>query len=312
MTRLSKPIPDTSVKPSTGITLCDAIMLWQAEKVAANLSPRTIEQYAYALRVVCDHMGDVSLTGLTRERITGLIADLFRRGWKATSVSTIHRPLRTFCRWAVKRGYLATSPIEDLPVVVPFEPPKFPTPADLSKVLATCAIRSPHAFRARRDAAIIRIMASTGLRLAEVAGMTLQDVRLEAVATITVLGKGRKVRAVPLDEPTRDALVAYLSRERPRSSFAGTDAVWLAPRGPMTASGIFQMVQGRGVAAGVPLHPHSLRHYAADSMLRSGMSEGDVMQIGGWSTRSMLSRYGSALASERAQAAFLRAERVAL
>lgn len=59
----------------------------------------------------------------------------------------------------------------------------------------------------------------------------------------------------------------------------------------------------RSSQAGLRVHPHQLRHTWALSMLVPGHSEGDVMQLGGWRDRSMLSRYGASAAAERARAA---------
>ena len=72
----------------------------------------------------------------------------------------------------------------------------------------------------------------------------------------------------------------------------------------MTHSGVAQMVADRGASVGVDLHPHALRHYAIDQMLRSGLSEGDCMRVTGHSTRAMLDRYAAALGAERADEAF--------
>lgn len=293
--------------------LCDALALWQAELAAANLSPRTVQAYAYAMRHVCEALPrKAAMADLSRPVVTTLIASLFARGWKPTSVHAIYRPLRTFSRWCVRRGYMVTDPCVDITLKVPVPELAIPTAADVSRVIAACAPRSRHGFRGRRDAAILRVMATTGLRLAEVAGMTLGDLQLEGQPSIRVLGKGRQYRVVPLDVDTVAVLVTYLTRERPRSPYAGSEAVWLASKGPMTPSGIAQMVSDRGASAGVRLHPHLLRHFALSRMLNAGIAEGSVMALSGHSTRSMLDRYTRHDAAERAAAAFLSAAMVQL
>jgi len=71
------------------------------------------------------------------------------------------------------------------------------------------------------------------------------------------------------------------------------------------ASGVTQMLRRRCAQAAIPpLHPHQLRHTAAHNWLALGGSEGDAMRLFGWRSREMLSRYGSALADERALAAY--------
>ena len=72
----------------------------------------------------------------------------------------------------------------------------------------------------------------------------------------------------------------------------------------MTSSGVAQAVKRRGGLAGIArLHPHQLRHTSVHEWLADGGAEGDAMQLFGWKSRQMLSRYGASAAAERARAA---------
>ncbi|MGI8684549.1 MAG: tyrosine-type recombinase/integrase [Acidimicrobiales bacterium] len=78
-----------------------------------------------------------------------------------------------------------------------------------------------------------------------------------------------------------------MRRERPRSPWAATtDALWLSAKGPLTASGIAQMLRRRAARADIPhLHSHMFRHTFAHTWLAEGGNEGDLMRLAGWRSR---------------------------
>lgn len=307
MPRLSKPIDPTRSDQTDRLTLAEAVSRWTTSLQAENKSPRTLQAYTYALTTVQDILPTpVGVSDIGPENIDAVIVALQARGWRPSSVSAVERPLRSFLKWCVVRGYLTRSPMEGRkPVTVPVEAVQFPSVDELRKVVATTVTRSKWAFRARRDRAILLLFISTGARLAEVAGLKVSDVAVDVpFPFVSVLGKGRKPRHLPLDEATAEALRTYLRLERPRSAYSGSPALWLAPRGPMTANGVAQVIRDRATSVGVSLHPHALRHFAIHSMLATGMQEGEVMKVSGHTTRAMLDRYGAMLAAERADAAF--------
>jgi site-specific recombinase XerC len=160
-------------------------------------------------------------------------------------------------------------------------------------------------FEDRRDRAIIQLFIDTGARLSEIADLEVEGVDLDN-QDVYVMGKGGKARRLRIGARVTKDVDRYL-RDRARHPRADEAALWLGRKGPMSASGIAQMIGRRGDEIGVEgLHPHQLRHTFAHTWLASGGTEGDLMQIAGWSTRDMLSRYGASVAAERAREAHRR------
>ncbi len=122
-------------------------------------------------------------------------------------------------------------------------------------------------FEARRDEAIIRLFADTGIRLGEMAGLRVDDIDL-LLAVAVVKGKGSRFRTVPYGDKTREALDRY-RRQRMRHDDSHLEAWWLGRKGPLTDSGITQMLRRRAKEAGLEsLHAHQFRHSFAHQWLR--------------------------------------------
>ena len=123
-------------------------------------------------------------------------------------------------------------------------------------------------FVDRRDTAIVRTFIDTGARLAEMAGLRLEDVDLDD-QTLTVMGKGSRVRVLPIGAKAVKAIDRYLRVRRGHREH-GLPALWLGRSGGMGTSGIPQMFRRRATEAGLDhLNPHQFRHTFAHQWLRS-------------------------------------------
>jgi integrase/recombinase XerC len=173
---------------------------------AENKSPRTIEAYTDAVRLLATYLQAHSkplLAGeLRREHIQAFIADQLAR-WKPATAHNRYRGLHAFFKWAVAEGDLEASPMEGMkPPQLPEQPVEVVGPENLIRLLKTCEGRD---LASRRDTAIILLLVDTGMRRAECAGMTLDDVDLDQ-RIVWVLGKGRRPRALPIGRKTAQAL----------------------------------------------------------------------------------------------------------
>jgi integrase/recombinase XerD len=142
---------------------------------------------------------------------------------------------------------------------------------------------------------------ASGIRLSELAGIRCGDLDLET-REIKVLGKGRKERIVKIDYEAARRVDRYL-RVRASHEQASRSWLWLgvSNRGPVSATGIYEMVKRRGKQAGVHVYPHRFRHHFSHTWLDRGGPEGDLMELNGWVSPQMLTRYGASARAARAR-----------
>lgn len=159
-------------------------------------------------------------------------------------------------------------------------------------------------YVSRRDAALLRMFACTGARLAEITNLGVDQVDV-ANRRALVIGKGDKERWIKFDSKAARALDRYL-RARARHPAANLPALWLGQRRrePMTTWGVRRAVERRAGRLGIKLYPHMFRHTFSHNWLDKGGAEGDLMELNGWTSPQMLRRYGASARSARAQRAY--------
>jgi integrase/recombinase XerD len=148
-------------------------------------------------------------------------------------------------------------------------------PAAVARLLESCDRRC---LTGRRDYAVLLLLARLGLRAGEIAAVRLEDLDW-AGGELLVRGKGNRHERLPLPVDVGEALVSYL-RRRPRSECRAVFLCVRAPRGPVTASVVSQIVRAACTRAGLErVGAHRLRHTAATEMLRAGSSLPEIAQV---------------------------------
>jgi len=133
--------------------------------------------------------------------------------------------------------------------------------------------------RSLRDRAVLELLYGCGLRASEVCGLALSSYDPGA-GRLRVVGKGDRERLIPVGEPAREALDAWLLSGRPRLAGA-SDALLVSVRGrPLSPSDVRRTLERRGRIAGVSARsPHALRHAYATHLLEGGAGLREIQEL---------------------------------
>jgi site-specific recombinase XerD len=279
---------------------------------AEGKSARTVQSYTSTVRWfatgwLLGQAGKTSWEQVTARDIQQWMVHLLGR-YSSAYASIQFRALQQFFKWRATEEQ-CPDPMTRLraPKVTVTAVPVF-TSVELSELDKACQGNS---FAARRDAAIIAVLTATGIRLSELAGICCHpgdpahsDLDLQA-REIRIRGKGRTARTVKISHQAARSLDRYL-RARARHPQAWRPQLWLGvnSRGPLTAAGIYQVVARRGRQCGLDVHPHRFRHHFSHTWLDRGGAERDLMELNGWTSPQMLTRYGASARGARARRSY--------
>lgn len=291
------------------------------ERELYDKSPKTVAAYhqgCLSLELFLEDAGrPTDLLAVRKADVLDWLAELRRAGgWSRTpdgGLSRLGRPLakdsvlsyfssaRRLFAWAAAEQLLEASPFAKVDPPKPSDKPVGIPSLDLVRAMldTTHPKGRKRAFADLRDDFVIRLFCEPGgMRCNEVASLPTAHLDLREDC-VTIEGKGGKWRKIALSPRTATAAQRYM-RARAGHTFAGQAQVVLGTKGQMRPDGLYKAVRKRAAAAGGDLHPHQLRHLAADLAKRDEMTDSDLAILFGWSTPRMLARYGKAHAAERA------------
>ena len=254
-----------------------------------NLSPNTIASYRDAFRLPVDYFGDhgkepesMSMSDLDRHAVRGFLEWLTARG---NSDSTVNQ------RLCATGAFVGCARGEDPARLLQYQQVlamrqrkgKSDAMVTPGRDGLAAILRDPgmSTSRGRRDTALLTVLYDSAARVSELCGITLRDLRLDDPAVVTLRGKGRKVRTVPLMHATAGLLREYVSEAYPGLGPRDLDKpLFPNPRGDHPArAGVADILArhadgARKSGADIPegVSPHSFRHQRAIDLLESGVN----------------------------------------
>jgi len=253
---------------------------------------RDLAQLAGFLRRTRRELPSARLQDLRR-----FLAQLTTLGYARASIARRVGAIHTFYRWAKARGVVQDDPsallgrpkvVSRLPVVL-----RVPEAATLVEAPeAAAGASAADAAVAARDRAILELMYGSGLRVSEVAGLTIERIDLDR-GRVTVFGKGDKEREVPLGDPARESVEAWLV-VRDVLQLGSGDALFTNRRGRPIGPRDIRRLVGRYAGAtlsGRRVTPHTLRHSFATHLLEGGADIRAVQEMLGHASVATTQRY---------------------
>lgn len=319
--------PTPAMKAVQGTPLWPMIELYEAELDYQGLSKNTIRIYVGTVCTLAEYLTEKHITDwreVTPIHIKGFIlaakhGRLPRQRGPASDgyQSNLYRSIQPFFRWwtpTAKKN--ETKPKKAAKIINPMEDEEINAPKlrdqDVpvlrqDQLDALLAKTDGSEFVNRRDRAIIYLFIDTGLRRAELAGLYVADVDLtnQQINIREENAKNGVARKVGFGSDTRLALMRYINLARSGHPRHKDDELWLGERGkgPLTTTGVYQMIRKRGRALDPPidpLYPHMLRHTWVHAMKKANMQSDEIQAAAGWNSPAMLARYAKSTAAERA------------
>ena len=245
-----------------------------------RLSELTCKHYRRdlgALKTWCDKYGIETWGSIDDQHIRSWAAATFRTG---LSPKTIQRQLsaaRTFYRYLLREKHVRKNPVQS--VSAPKGGKRLPENLDADRMARLLDIPGDGPLVVR-DRAILELLYSSGLRLAELTSLDITDVDL-ADGTVAVTGKGGKDRIIPVGKYAKDAVSAWL-RERGSLADDGEKAMFVSQRGSrLSARSVQSRVDHWARRQGIDtrVYPHLFRHSFATHLLESSHDLRGVQEL---------------------------------
>ena len=243
-----------------------------------DYSPLTLTHYmkdVVDLQVFMKDQEIDSFASITHTFARYFVGYLSDQGLTNKSIARKISSLRSFYKWLKGEGVMDHNPFQQvtLPKIKKSQP-QFLYESDIDQLFDSLDSTSPTYLR---DLALLEIMYGCGLRVSEIAGLTLSQMSLQD-GWLKVLGKGNKERMVPMHSLAVSRLKDYIAYERGESEYK--EVFLNTRRTPLSSRGIRLILAERSEAAGIKhAHPHMLRHSYATHLLNHGADLRSVQEL---------------------------------
>ncbi len=242
-----------------------------------QLSPHTLDNYSRDLTRFLDFVEAENLGEwgeVDDKNVRQFVAKIHRQGLAGASIQRMLSAIRSFYRFLSRERVVEKNP--GLSVQAPKSPRKLPSTLDADQMVQLLDIPIIDAVSAR-DAAIMELIYSSGLRISELVGLDMHSLDL-ADKSLRVTGKGSKTRMLPIGGKAVNAVESWLDYRHEFADYA-ENALFVSKRGSrISVRAVQQRMDYWGKRLGVQgkVHPHRLRHSFASHMLESS---GDLRAV---------------------------------
>ena len=255
-----------------------------------NLSENTTKSYERDLKKLCTFLDNIQVTNYSQinaDICSAWIGDLYSQNNNPRSIQRHLSSAKGFFRFLKKNNLITSSPFEL--VTAPKSPSNLPdvlSPEDVEQLLNF----KPSSLIEIRDMAIVEVMYSSGLRVAETVNINIADFE-EEMSFLRVLGKGSKTRLVPMGRFAVSAINNWIVERKKIAT--NTDALFLNSKGTrLTVRSVQLRLKKMALKQGLPpIHPHMLRHSFATHMLESSGDLRTIQELLGHSSLSTTQIY---------------------
>lgn len=216
----------------------------------------------------CQKYSLADLATIKSQHIRQMVAQLHRQGLGGKSLARWLSAVRSFFEYGIRSKWAVNNPADG--IQAPKSERKLPKVLDVDQAAQFVEVAGD-SILAVRDHALLELVYSSGLRLAEVVGLDLKNIDLHE-GMVRVKGKGSRERDVPIGSKAIEALQAWYPQRKMLLKDENEQAVFISHRGTRITHRAVQMrMQQLSIKQGMdtPVHPHMLRHSFASHMLES-------------------------------------------